>query len=38
MSEAEIVGRFEAGELTWADLLEVTGLPAHILFSILFGD
>jgi hypothetical protein len=38
MSEAEIVERFEAGELTWADLLEITGLPAHVLFSILFGN
>jgi hypothetical protein len=38
MSEAEIMARFEAGELTWADLLEITGLPAHVLFSILFGD
>jgi len=38
MSEAEIMARFEAGELTWADLLEITGLPAHVLFSILFGE
>ena len=26
---------FESGELTWADLLEITGLPAHVLYSIL---
>jgi len=38
MSETEIINRFETGELTWADLLEITGLPAHVLFSILFGE
>ena len=27
--------KFESGELTWADLLEITGLPAHILYDIL---
>jgi len=38
ISESEIVGRFETGELTWADLLEITGLPAHVLFAILFEE
>jgi len=35
MSEQKIREKFESGELTWADLLEITGLPAHILYSIL---
>jgi hypothetical protein len=27
--------KFESNELTWADLLEITGLPAHVLYEIL---
>jgi len=27
--------KFESDELTWADLLEITGLPAHVLYDIL---
>jgi sugar-specific transcriptional regulator TrmB len=37
MSANEMRGRFEAGELTWADLLEITGLPAATLYEILEG-
>ena len=29
--------RFEADELSWADLLEITGLPAATLYEILEG-
>ena len=35
MSEQKMRDMFESGELTWADLLEITGLPAHVLYSIL---
>jgi len=35
MSEQKMRDLFESGELTWADLLEITGLPAHVLYSIL---
>jgi hypothetical protein len=27
--------KFESNELTWADLLEITGLPAYVLYDIL---
>jgi hypothetical protein len=27
--------KFESNELNWADLLEITGLPAHVLYEIL---
>jgi len=36
MSTVEIRERFDSGELTWADLLEITGLPAATLYEILF--
>jgi hypothetical protein len=35
MSYQKMRDMFESGELTWADLLEITGLPAHVLYSIL---
>jgi len=35
MSEQKIRELFESGELTWADLLEITGIQAHVLYSIL---
>jgi hypothetical protein len=35
MSYQKMRDLFESGELTWADLLEITGLPAHVLYSIL---
>ena len=35
MSDQKMRDMFESGELTWADLLEITGLPAHVLYSIL---
>ena len=35
MNEQKMRHMFESGELTWADLLEITGLPAHVLYSIL---
>jgi len=33
----EIRERFESDELSWADLLEITGLPAATLYEILEG-
>jgi hypothetical protein len=36
MSVIEIKERYES-DLTWADLLEITGLPAATLYEILFG-
>jgi hypothetical protein len=36
MTRDKIIQSFNSDELTWADLLEITGLPAHILYSILF--
>jgi hypothetical protein len=35
MTYQKIRSSFESGELTWADLLEITGLPAHVLYEIL---
>jgi len=35
MTESTMREKFENGELTWADLLEITGLPAYVLYSIL---
>lgn len=35
MSYQEIREKFDFGELTWADLLEITGLNAHTLYEIL---
>ena len=35
MSEQKIRELFESGELTWADLLEITGIQAHVLYEIL---
>lgn len=37
MSANEMQERYESGELTWADLLVITGLPAATLYEILFG-
>lgn len=37
MTVDRIQDAFESGELTWADLLEITGLPAHLLYEILYG-
>jgi len=37
MTQQEIIETYESGALTWGDLLEVTGLPAHVLYSILFN-
>jgi sugar-specific transcriptional regulator TrmB len=37
MSANEMRERFESDELTWADLLEITGLPATTLYEILEG-
>jgi hypothetical protein len=37
MTVDRIRDAFESGELTWADLLEITGLPAHLLYEILHG-
>lgn len=37
MSADEMRERFAADELTWADLLEITGLPATTLYEILEG-
>lgn len=36
MSETEIRTKFSNGELTWADLLEITGLHSSLLFDILY--
>jgi len=36
MTENEIRIKFDSGELTWADLLEITGLQASDLFDILY--
>lgn len=36
MTQQKIIETYESGELTWGDLLEITGLPAHVLYSILF--
>ena len=36
MSIEEIRTKFSNEELTWADLLETTGLETHILFDILY--
>jgi len=38
MNINEIRERFASDELTWADLLVITGLPAHILYGILFDQ
>ena len=35
MNEQTMRDKFESNELTWADLLEITGLPAHVLYDIL---
>ena len=35
MNEQTMRDKFASGELTWADLLEITGLPAHVLYDIL---
>ena len=35
MAEQQMRDKFENGELTWADLLEITGLPAYVLYDIL---
>ena len=35
MNEQQMRDKFENNELTWADLLEITGLPAYILYDIL---
>lgn len=35
MTYEKIRKTYEAGELTWADLLEITGLPPCELFDIL---
>jgi hypothetical protein len=35
MTEQQMRDKFENGELTWSDLLEITGLPAYILYDIL---
>jgi hypothetical protein len=35
MTEQQMRDKFQNGELTWADLLEITGLPAYILYDIL---
>lgn len=37
MTQQKIIETYESGELTWGDLLEITGLPAHVLYSILFN-
>lgn len=36
MTENEMRSKFHNGELTWADLLEITGLPASDLYEILY--
>ena len=35
MSYLKIRENYSTGKLTWGDLLEITGLAAHDLFSIL---
>ena len=35
LNEQTMRDKFESNELTWADLLEITGLPAHVLYDIL---
>jgi hypothetical protein len=35
MNEQTMRDKFQSNELTWADLLEITGLPAHVLYDIL---
>jgi len=35
MTYLQIRENYSAGNLTWGDLLEITGLAAHDLFSIL---
>ena len=35
MNEQTMRDKFESNELTWADLLEITGLPAYVLYDIL---
>jgi hypothetical protein len=37
MPSEKIIKAYESGALTWYDLLEITGLPAHVLYSILFS-
>lgn len=36
MSEEKMRNMFKSGELTWADLLEITGLHASDLYEILY--
>lgn len=38
MNSNQIREKYESGELTWTDLLEITGLYAHVLYSILFDE
>jgi len=35
MNEQTMRDKFDSNELTWADLLEITGLPDHVLYDIL---
>lgn len=36
MTYDDIRSKYASGELTWGDLLVVTGLPAYELFDILY--
>jgi len=36
MNEQMMRDKFSAGEVTWADLLEITGLPAADLYEMLY--
>lgn len=38
MNANEMRERFNSGELTWADLLEITGLPSPTMYEILFDE
>jgi hypothetical protein len=38
MNTNEMRERYESGELSWADLLVITGLPAATIYKILFDD
>jgi len=38
MNANEMRERYESDELSWADLLVITGLPAATLYEILFGE
>lgn len=38
MTADQMRDKYESGDLTWADLLEITGLHASELFDVLHAD